>query len=1030
MESIARFTESVTHVLAVSISKQSDSIAIIGATGYIGSRLFDFLSDSGFSVSGFDRDQDSPKITWHSKNIQLMSAEDIPSAYLRSFRAVIYLGGLTGRAVCDAFPEDVYVENVQDIIRLGLKMRKSQLLIFASTSAIAEGAGSDPVAEEWSVKTDKLDNYSSSMFQREEQLRSLSESRTFPTVVGLRFGTVIGSSVSQRQEMAYMAFVRSAFTSGTLDVIHGETSRSWLSMEDLISSIRRIIEFQAQIPKFQLYHLSSFHSTVYQAAAEVAALTGARISVKPHDGKDAIGFSIDATKFSKTFDFDYRGSSRQVVEQLVLNADQVVIGREKRASPRQKVNSSTDICKNVCGTKDSRDIMTVLDLGDQPLANDFRDTALDSSQAPTSQLHVIRCRSCHHVQLSNVVNRSALFTKYLYRSGTTKTLQEHFRKLALRIDHEIQGENKRVLEIACNDGSQLNQFATLGWETYGVDPAENIVKLAQKQGHNVKVGFWGVDDFSAFLPTDLNAIVAQNVFAHVPDPVKFLKDCILHMTTSTKLYIQTSQCDMFETGQFDTIYHEHIHFFTAHSFQRAAELAGLRIINFDVVSIHGRSCLVTMQKRSNSRELPSYSMLQRLSYERDIGITTDFYYAKFQNRALSVQRWVHNQLNSHAKEGFHVIGYGAAAKGIVLLHTLLKQSRPEYKFEYIIDDEPLKQFKYCPGTSIAVRSSASVLETLRSKGKVIVVIFAWNFAREIQQHLKINAGSTNTTIKLLLPFPTQKILTFDAKTSAYIDDTKYRYRPRSWPLPFHIGRRPVVLYAYILSDAKILPYWILHHAHMFDAAHIIDMSSTASSGSTLKKRAPSSWTIHKTSKMSTLSAFAKLEKFESHCDNCWSIFLRPHEFFIHEDIRASLGEIDIKTDVPHQYNIPKVRMKRYHGVEILEDVSLITQISTYDSSFHGETVLAPTTGCGLRCLNTTADAKETLQNAVVLDYDHVFQYLGVPGDESPVNESQEYEKVPRPYDLFSKLGCADPTRTENRIHLSCELKDHLIETYG
>ncbi len=124
-----------------------------------------------------------------------------------------------------------------------------------------------------------------------------------------------------------------------------------------------------------------------------------------------------------------------------------------------------------------------------------------------------------------------------------------------------------MLEVACNDGSQLNQFSKYGWKTVGVDPAKNLAELARKQGHIVYTGFWGVDQFPLLpSPDNLDIIIAQNVFAHVEDPVQFLRACVAIMSVKTKLYIQTSQCEMYETGQFDAVYHEHISFFTAHSF--------------------------------------------------------------------------------------------------------------------------------------------------------------------------------------------------------------------------------------------------------------------------------------------------------------------------------------------------------------------------------------------------------------------------------------------------------------------------------
>ena len=748
----SRFTSS--RLVAPAIIEKK--VAIIGSSGYIGSRLHVALQFSGFDVVGIDRDPVLPSLAWRERNIRHMSSSDIPERLLRSFDTVVYLGGLTGRKVCDKFPGDTESENVQDVLTLAGRMTSDQVLIFASTAALAEGATNEPASETWEVLEERLDNYSLSMFNRERALQVLSQKKTAPRMVGLRFGTVVGTSESQRQEMAYLAFVKSVFTAGYMDVYHPETRRSWLWMDDLLSAIISVLRSANKLKAFQIFHLSSFDASIAKVAADISSLTGAIGYHRPHSGQDVPGFLLDSTAFSKTFGFQFSGTSLGIAQELVVNAPSIVTGRDKTDSPRElRWTPPQNLC-SVCGSNDSAvDIMSVLDLGEQPLANDFREDAASSLSVERFPLRLVRCRSCNHVQLSHIVERPTLFTKYLYRSGTTSTLKEHFARLAHRIDSETIATDgsKTILEIACNDGSQLNQFAALGWDTYGVDPAANIVDLAIKDGHKVKVGFWGVGDFSTFLPTHLDAIVAQNVFAHVPDPVKFLKDSRKYMSLETKLYIQTSQCDMFETGQFDTTYHEHIHFFTAHSFQRAADLAELDIVDFDIVSIHGRSCLVTFMKKhaeQSSSRPRSYTMQQRLEFERGLGMTEDFYYAKFRHMAQTVQQWIHRQLQIHSAKGYDVIGYGAAAKGIVLLHSLLAQPHQTYNFKFVLDDEPYKQRRFCPGTTIPVRASSSLPSVERS---VVIVIFAWNFAAEIQNHLTEAFKNSTVDVKLLIPFP-------------------------------------------------------------------------------------------------------------------------------------------------------------------------------------------------------------------------------------------------------------------------------------
>ena len=136
----------------------------------------------------------------------------------------------------------------------------------------------------------------------------------------------------------------------------------------------------------------------------------------------------------------------------------------------------------------------------------------------------------------------------MYRSGTSTTLAVYFEWLAKKVVHESGGMTTigSVLDIACNDGSFLDHFKQFGWKTFGADPAKNLGPIARAKGHKISTGFWGQDLDSEEMPiqNELTAIVAQNVLAHVPDPVGFLKACAKAMGRKTKLYFQMSQCNM------------------------------------------------------------------------------------------------------------------------------------------------------------------------------------------------------------------------------------------------------------------------------------------------------------------------------------------------------------------------------------------------------------------------------------------------------------------------------------------------------
>ena len=291
-------------------------------------------ANCGWKVTGYDRE---PRLRPPRAKYPItpMSAASIPAAELAAYDAVVYLGGLTGRAACDRNTREQTVsENVDDPLALASRMGPSQLLVFASTSAIAEGSGQRRMREDEAVRTELLDSYSSSMHQREVAMRQLAASKPAgaPQLVGLRFGTVIGVSAGQRVDLSPPAMLRSAYTTGVLKVAHPETARAFLWLEDLCRGVSRTIELRrgggasvgappatahhskrsaaaaaaatapAALPPFAIYHLSSFNSNVGGLAAAIAARTGARIAASNHGdaSKDVLGFSLDNSLFVPT----------------------------------------------------------------------------------------------------------------------------------------------------------------------------------------------------------------------------------------------------------------------------------------------------------------------------------------------------------------------------------------------------------------------------------------------------------------------------------------------------------------------------------------------------------------------------------------------------------------------------------------------------------------------------------------------------------------------------------------------------------
>jgi len=363
----------------------------------------------------------------------------------------------------------------------------------------------------------------------------------------------------------------------------------------------------------------------------------------------------------------------------------------------------------------------VLDLNEQPLANSFKKTADESE--PTFPLRLNICEDCTHLQLSHAVNPDLLFKNYLYVSGTSQTLRDYFDWFAKRTLEYFEMPPQTVLDIACNDGSQLNSFKALGLKTYGIDPAENLHVLSNAN-HEVVCDYFKEKYVYHFKMKQLDIITAQNVFAHNDYPLDFLLQCKEIMGDKSRLFIQTSQADMIKNNEFDTIYHEHLSFFNSSSMSALAARAGLHIIDIQKTPIHGNSYLFVMSKTPGAR--PSVQL--QLDQESEQGLQDMNTYLAYSDRASTIVEDLKQTIMHYRTLDYLIVGYGAAAKGNTLLNF------GDIHLDYIIDDNPLKQGMFAPGTNAPV-VPIDILDQY-AETKVAFVPLAWNFFKEIQGKIK------------------------------------------------------------------------------------------------------------------------------------------------------------------------------------------------------------------------------------------------------------------------------------------------------
>jgi len=370
----------------------------------------------------------------------------------------------------------------------------------------------------------------------------------------------------------------------------------------------------------------------------------------------------------------------------------------------------------------SRNFRPYLDLGMQPLANANTD---HGEALPVYPLGLNLCRDCFHSQLPLSVDPAVLFRNYQYVSGTTRTLDQYFADFTRKVEVDFgQTAHLDVMDIASNDGSLLRHFVERGHTVLGVDPAENLRPLSQANGVETLVDFWR-EDLAARIERRFDAVVAMNVVAHVPDPIGFLRGVARVLKPGGRFYVQTSQARMFDRYEFDTIYHEHLSFFTARSFLALCESAGLKAVHLDIAPVHGDSYLWTLSTDADASA--DVSVTEELARQSAAGFYTDAYYDGFARRVADLARDVKALLEDYRRSGVRIAGFGAAAKGMTFLNYA------QIPLDFIVDENPIKIGRYAPGINVPIVG----MDRLRGEeAPTAFLIMAWNFATEIMAKVR------------------------------------------------------------------------------------------------------------------------------------------------------------------------------------------------------------------------------------------------------------------------------------------------------
>jgi hypothetical protein len=292
-------------------------------------------------------------------------------------------------------------------------------------------------------------------------------------------------------------------------------------------------------------------------------------------------------------------------------------------------------------------------------------------------------------------------------------------------------EESHVVEIAANDGYLLQYVKAKNISCLGIEPTASTAKAAKEKGIEIVEEFFGVELAKKLVKAGKQAdlIAANNVLAHVPDINDFIGGFAhLLKASGVSTFEFPHLMQMVKFTQFDTIYHEHFSYLSLTAVNRIFERNGLHVFDVQEITTHGGSLRVFAQRKDQGQHAVSPAVTELLSREGAAGITTEAYYAEFQERANQVKYDLIEFLIKAKREGKKVVAYGAAAKG----NTLLNYAgiRPDL-LSMVVDRNPAKQNKYLPGSRIPIVDESII----RQEKPDYVLILPWNLRHEVTEQL-------------------------------------------------------------------------------------------------------------------------------------------------------------------------------------------------------------------------------------------------------------------------------------------------------
>jgi SAM-dependent methyltransferase len=408
-----------------------------------------------------------------------------------------------------------------------------------------------------------------------------------------------------------------------------------------------------------------------------------------------------------------------------------------------------------CRSCEHTELQPIISLGRTPLANALLTHEELSQPEETYPLDLVFCPNCTLVQITETVPPEKLFREYLYFSSFSDTVLQNAREIVERtIRRRDLDEESLVVELASNDGYLLKNYKENGIRVLGVEPARNIAQVAEDRGIQTVSEFF--DEALALRLQDqgyaADVIHANNVVAHVADLQGVVAGIAALLKPDGVAIIENHYVkDMIDHVEFDSIYHEHLCYYSVTSFRNLFARHGLILVDVERLPIHGGSLRVYFQRANGPRSLEQESAARvndLLAEEERWGVGDFAFYRDFGAKVETLRHELLACLQGIKSEGKTIAVYGASAKSTTLLNYFGIGSET---LEYVVDRSTAKQGRYTPGTYLPIRSTDALLETQPD----YVLLLTWNFADEI---LAQQAEYRQRGGKFIVPIPALQVV--------------------------------------------------------------------------------------------------------------------------------------------------------------------------------------------------------------------------------------------------------------------------------